>query len=327
MSEALVKVMGHAEEEDPLFDLSVLEDEEGDTGFGGLGKDALNRMGLGGLKPAQLLKRLGATAYGMQIGPAAGTLSREVFGVTDLGFPLVASPNRALLPSNLIEYAKDLDIPVDEVTTYLAVREAATARLFTATPWLRSHLENLIEQYAGQTEIDLRQFEEQLHGVDPTNQTQLGKAMSGGIFSPANNPSQQATLLRLETALALIEGWVEEVTTAATIAHLPHTMQLREMLRRRRGAGGPAEQAFAHLVGLELRPRRSRDAAKLISHVYTAGGVEGRDAIFTHPDLLPTTGDLDDPAGYLARRISAAESTSELDAALAEILGNNGISG
>lgn len=325
MSEALVKVMGHGvDENDPLSAIQLHDEEvlrSEDEGFGGLGADALNRLGLGGLKPADLLKRLGSTAYGMQIGQAAGTLSREVFGITDLGFPLVTSPNKALLPSNLTDYAKDLEVSADELTTYLAVREAATARLFAAAPWLRAHLESLIEQYARQTEIDLHQLEEQMHGVDPSSSEQLGQAMTGGIFNPAATPEQQATLLRLETALALIEGWVEEVTTAATIAHLPNTMALREMMRRRRGAGGPAEQAFASLVGLELRPRRSRDAAKLISHVYTAGGVEGRDAIFNHPDLLPTAADLDDPAGYLARRISQAEASSDLDAALAEILG------
>jgi len=329
MADALVKVMGPSfPDDDDASDVIGLGgfgssdgDSEGAGGFGGFGADALDRLGLGGMKPAQLLKRLGATAYGMQIGQAAGTLSREVFGLTDLGFPLVTSPNKALLPSNVAAYAKDLDIPVAEVITYLAVREAATARLYAAKPWLRAHLDSLIAQYAQQTEVDLRQLEDQMRGVDMASHEQLGKAMTGNIFTPPATPEQQATLLRLETALALIEGWVEEVTTAATIAHLPSTMALREMLRRRRGAGGPAEQAFASLVGLELRPRRARDAAKLISHVFTAGGVPGRDAIFDHPDLLPTAADLDDPAGYLARRISQAESTAALDAALAEILG------
>ena len=43
----------------------------------------------------------------------------------------------------------------------------------------------------------------------------------------------------------------------------PEPQRLRETTRRRRAAGGPAEQAFATLVGLELRPRRLRDAAAL----------------------------------------------------------------
>jgi uncharacterized protein (DUF2342 family) len=93
---------------------------------------------------------------------------------------------------------------------------------------------------------------------------------------------------------------------------------MREMLRRRRAAGGPAEQTFSSLVGLELRPRRSRDAAALFAHVYTAGGAGGRDAVWVHPDLLPGPRDLDDPAGYLARREAHATEHSGAAAALEE---------
>jgi putative hydrolase len=313
MSEALVKVMG------PQFEPSEFDLPEAEQS-GGLNESALARMGLGGLQPQQLLQRLGATAYGIQVGQAAGGLSREVFGVTDLGLPLLAEAGTVMLPNNVDEYAKDLEISPEQVREYLAVREAAAARLFSSVPWLRAHLVNLIEQYASQTEIDLRSFEDQLRGVDPSSQEQLGKAMSAGIFAPRATAEQQATLLKLETALALIEGWIEEVTTAATIAHLPQAMALREMLRRRRGAGGPAEQAFQSLVGLDLRPRRSREAAKLFSHVYTAGGVPGRDAVWDHPDLLPGPADLDDPAGYLARRMVQDEEGADLDAALQQLL-------
>ena len=59
----------------------------------------------------------------------------------------------------------------------------------------------------------------------------------------------------------------------------------------------PAEHAFSSLVGLELRPRRLREAATLWASLKAERGIEGRDAIWKHPDLLPTAEDLDDPAG------------------------------
>ena len=75
------------------------------------------------------------------------------------------------------------------------------------------------------------------------------------------------------------------------------------------------------LVGLELRPRRSRDAATLFSIVARAQGSAGRDAVWDHPDLLPGTQDLDDPSGYLVRREAAENEHADVDAALAEIFG------
>ena len=46
----------------------------------------------------------------------------------------------------------------------------------------------------------------------------------------------------LENLLALVEGWVDTVVWRAGMAHIPHIEQLREMLRRERAIGGPAER-------------------------------------------------------------------------------------
>jgi hypothetical protein len=137
---------------------------------------------------------------------------------------------------------------------------------------------------------------------------------------PKRTPAQEQALEKLETALALVEGWVDELTAAATENVLPSAAALRETVRRRRATGGPAEHAFASLVGLELRPRRLRDAATLWAALKDERGVEGRDAIWHHPDLLPTAEDLDDPKGFSARRKLAEASDSEVDDALQKLL-------
>jgi putative hydrolase len=273
------------------------------------------------IDPAQLVRSLGAAVFGMQVGQAAGTLSREVFGITDIGLPLVREPSTALVPSNVEAFAAGLDAPVDEVRLFLALREAAHARLFTHVAWLRAHLLGAVEAYARGITIDLESLEEAVHSIDPTDMAALQEALSGGVFAPQTTPEQQAVLGRLETALALVEGWVDEVTAVAALPHLPHAVALREMIRRRRAAGGPAEQTFANLVGLELRPRRSRDAAALWAQITADAGPEARDAVWDHPDLLPTDEDLDDPSGYAARRQAATAEHADVDRALAEIFG------
>jgi hypothetical protein len=52
------------------------------------------------------------------------------------------------------------------------------------------------------------------------------------------------------------------------------------------------------LVGLELRPRRLRDASTLWGSLRTRQGVEARDGVWMSPQLLPTDADLDDPLGF-----------------------------
>jgi putative hydrolase len=278
---------------------------------------------LGGFDPAQMMRKLGAVVFGMQVGQAAGGLSREVFGATDVGVPLLDEPTTVLLPTNVTAFADGLDAPLEEVRLYLALREAAHARLFTHVTWLRSHLLGLVERYARGITIDVEALEEQVHDVDLGDPEALRAALTGGVFGVQHTEEQTATLLRLETALALVEGWVSEVAATAALPHLPHAVALREMLQRRRAAGGPAEHTFSTLVGLELRPRRSRDAAALFAHVLRAGGPEARDAVWEHPDLLPGPADLDDPAGYLDRKAAQADAAADVDAALARILGGD----
>ena len=270
--------------------------------------------------PAQLLRGLGSAVFGLQVGQAAGTLAREVFGTTDIGLPLLDRPAPALVASNVDAFAEGLDVPADEVRLYLALREAAASRLFAHVPWLRAHLFDAVAEYARGITIDVEQLEDAVSSIDPSDPAALQEALSGGVFEPQTTPAQQAALARLETALALVEGWVDEVATTAAAPHLPRAVALREMVRRRRAAGGPAEQTFANLVGLELRPRRLRDAATLWAHLTATHGVDGRDEIWAHPDLVPTAEDLDDPSGYDDRRRAAVDESADLDRALAQIL-------
>ena len=128
---------------------------------------------------------------------------------------------------------------------------------------MRPHLIALIEEYARNISVDTERIESSLREIDPQRPEAIQEALEGGLFDLQTTPEQKAALERLELALALVEGWVDDVVTQATEARLPSAPRLREMVRRRRATGGPAEQTFATLVGLELRPRKLREAAVL----------------------------------------------------------------
>ncbi|AUI49498.1 zinc-dependent metalloprotease [Arthrobacter crystallopoietes] len=265
-----------------------------------------------------MLQNMGGALFGMQLGQAVGALSKDVVGSTDIGIPL-AEGKMALLPANVRAFGEGLDIPESEIRLFLAVREAAHTRLFTHVPWLAGHLLSAIEGYARGIHIDMSRIEEVAREIDPTNPESMQNALSQGVFMPERTPEQDTALVKLETTLALVEGWVDELTAAATV-NLPSAGALRETVRRRRATGGPAEHAFSALVGLELRPRRLRDAAALWAALAEERGIEGRDSIWHHPDLLPTSEDLDDPAGFSSRRQLLEASDTEVDEALQKLL-------
>lgn len=244
---------------------------------------------------AGVMQQVGGFVFGAQVGQALGALGAEVLACTEVGIPLGPT---ALLPANVEAFAEGLEVPPDEVRLYLALREAAHQRLFAHVPWLRAHLFDAVDAYGRGIEVDPATLERAVTSFDINDPASAQEALASGLFEIVPTPAQQAALERLETALALVEGWVDLVVDQAATGRLPHASALRETVRRRRASGGPAEQTFATLVGLQLRPRRLREAAALWARITQERDVEGRDALWAHPDLLPTAADLDDPLAW-----------------------------
>ena len=257
-----------------------------------------------------IMSQVGGLMFGAQVGQALGSLAEEVLSSTDVGLPLGPPGLAALVPENVAAFGAGLELPTDEVRLFLALREAAHHRLFGHVPWLRQRLLDTVESYARGITVDTAAIEQAMASIDPSDPESLQSALSGGMFEPEATGDQKVALARLETMLALVEGWVDDVVADAATDRLPGSDALRETLRRRRATGGPAEQTFATLVGLELRPRRLRDAATLWRLLREERGSSGRDEVWRHPDLLPDAEDLADPAGFV-RRTAADDSDTD----------------
>ncbi|GAB3565491.1 zinc-dependent metalloprotease [Amycolatopsis endophytica] len=248
-----------------------------------------------------MVGQMGGMAFGSQLGNALAQLAAEVLTSTEVGLPLGPEGTSALLPANVEKFTEGLELPSSEVLVFLAAREAAHQRLFSHVPWLRQRLLATVEEFAHGIKVDTSALEQLAGQVDPSNPASIEEALSSGLLEPQTTPEQQAALNRLETLLALVEGWVDVVVAEAVGDRLPGADALRETLRRRRATGGPAEQTFATLVGLELRPRRMRAASALWKLVGDQHGVDKRDGLWSHPDLMPSAADLDDPMEFSDR--------------------------
>lgn len=275
---------------------------------------------LGQMEP--MLTRMSSSMFGAQIGRAVGVLAGDVLTGTEVGLPLVANGAVVVLPGNIAEFAEGLEIDAAQVQLYLAVREAARVRLFAGAPWLGPQLVTAVQAYARDISIDTEGIEAKVAGLDPSDPQAMQEALTDSLFTSDPSPAQKAALTRLETLLALVEGWVDVVTDKATAGHLPQAAALGEAVRRRRAAGGVSEQLFGQLVGLELRPRRLRDAANLWRALEDASDATTRDAAWAHPDVAPGAEDLDDPLGFVERTTGSGTSElgDDLDAALEAIL-------
>lgn len=267
-----------------------------------------------------LMRSAGGALFAMQLGQAIGKLSAEVVSGGDIGLPIFQDQRAAYVTQNLSTFVDGLEVEADQAYIFLCVREMAHTRLFKHSKWLRDSIVSQVSNYASDIKIDNQRINEIAEDFSATNPDELKRALETGAFIAERSAEQQLVLDRIETVLALIEGWVEVVTDEATKL-LPKSAAISESIRRRRATGGPAEQTFGTIVGLELRPRRLREAAEMWRRVGEAVGIEKRDSVWDHPDLLPREADISNPSALIAKLQGGSVATDAMDEALRKLLG------
>ncbi|WP_455951530.1 zinc-dependent metalloprotease [Arcanobacterium haemolyticum] len=268
--------------------------------------------------PATLMAGLVSSFLGMQYGGALAQLAVSSFGTADIGVPLMEGSSAALVGANVSDFASDLEVSDDDVRMYIAVREAAAARLFASVPWLRSRIIDTVAEFARGIEIDMQSIEDQARSFDFSNPEALQGMDFTGVFSMEQSEAQKDALARLEHILSLIEGWVAAVSARAVLAYIPSAVALREMFARRNATSHPAKAVWGVQLGVDLTPRHLRAATSFWERAAQERGDAGRDQLWSHPDLLPTLENLENPDSFFSPEAAAIE--SELDSFLAELL-------
>lgn len=290
MADALANVMNGAQEGLPV-ELAGLENQSAEQ------QKAMKEM------LARLLRSFMGSLIANQLGQSIGAIANNITGANDAAIPL--SSGAHLIPQNIAQWSQGLGLPEAEVDIYLALREVSAARLFASTPWLASYIRDAITTYGKGISIDVeaiqRQAEEAMgrEDFDINNPQSLTIAIDQGLFTPQQTPAQEFALTKLEMALALIEGWIDHVISQVGAERIPSFNALIENSRRRRAVNSPMQQLFATLLGLEVSPRKMREAAVFWSEVKTLRGSDGRDRCWEDPAFLPMPKDLKDVSAFL----------------------------
>jgi putative hydrolase len=256
---------------------------------------------------AGLLRTFIGSLIATQLGQAIGGISATATGAHDVGLPLLDPARPLLIPENIEKLSEGLEIPKSEIYLFHALREAAIARLFESNPWLVSYIRSAIVDYGRGIHIDMeaiqRQAEDAMQNFDPSQmnpesgENSFTLALNNGIFTPEETPAQRAALSKLETALALVDGWADEVTNLAAGDRLPALTHLREMYRRQRATSAPSQQLFKSLLGLEVTPKLAREASAFWQKIRESKDIAARDQIWS--GILPSAEELLEPEKFL----------------------------
>jgi putative hydrolase len=245
-----------------------------------------------------------------QLGQAIGAISTTAIGAHDAGLPILEPAYPLLIAENIEAWGAETEIAKSEIYLFHALREGAIARLFEHNPWIVSYIRSAIVEYGAGIRIDIeaiqRQAEEAMEkGFGENLGENLGTGEQGfslsldaGIFTPEETPEQRAALSKLETVLALVDGWADDVATQAAGDRLPSITALRELHRRTRATSAPSQELFKKMLGLEVSPKLSREASAFWAAIRQAKGIEGRDGMWSA--ILPSATELLAPDLFLA---------------------------
>lgn len=276
-----------------------------------------------GPNPGKIIGVLGSSAFASQLGAIIGKLSTEVLSGSDVSLPVAPLGEAIIVPQNFSDIAKSLEIPEDQFNLFISSRELAHARLFRHAKWLRLLIFAQLREFAEGIEIDTAAIEEAASSFDPDQPQTIQEALESGAFLPKRTAAQEAALKKLEDLVAAIDGWVDVVTTDAS-GRIPEIAKISEAVRRRRASGGPAENALGSLVGMQIRPKRIREAAAMWRQIGDEVGIAARDSLWDYPDLIPNGDDIDDPSSLISRLQAVARGDAPepdaFDDALAALL-------
>jgi coenzyme F420 biosynthesis associated uncharacterized protein len=248
------------------------------------------------------LQGVGKTVMAVEIGGLVGLMGRRVLGQYELALLDVEAPVRLLLVEpNLRDAARELDVDLGELVTWVVVHEVTHAVQFTAVDWLQEHLGGLLRELLGSLDVS----------IDPTALLRIPRRQDlqglwdalrdGGLVTAVAGPERRAVLDRVQATMALVEGHAEHVMDAAGGPMLRDLPALRSALNRRRRERPPVMRLLERLLGLDLKLRQYEVGRRFCDAVVVREGVVALNRAWQSPELLPTLAELDEPAAWLAR--------------------------
>ena len=106
---------------------------------------------------------------------------------------------------------------------------------------------------------------------------------------------------RMQATMSLIEGHAEHTMDAVGAEVLPSLPRLRAALNRRRETRGLPWRVLERLLGLELKLKQYEIGKRFCDAVVQAEGPQALARVWSGPELLPSTAELETPRLWLDR--------------------------
>jgi coenzyme F420 biosynthesis associated uncharacterized protein len=251
---------------------------------------------------AGALKAGASATLAAEAGLVMGYVSTRVLGQYELSLLGGDAPPRLLFVSpNLRKAVRELEVDPEAFHRWICAHELTHVFQFQGVTWLREHLSAMVREYLASVEV---RIERGSAGGLPSlpNPARLVAAFNeGGLAALVQTKEQRALMERVQTTMAVVEGYSEHVMDSIGERAIPDREALRAAMDRRRRSRSAPELVIERLLGLDIKLRQYEQGKRFCDAVVAAAGIEVLDRVWEAPGSLPSAWELQHPADWVAR--------------------------
>lgn len=256
--------------------------------------------------PKGVVGAVGSRVTGVQVGTAFGYLASKVLGQYEVFRP-AGDERLSLVAPNIVATERMLGVDPHDFRLWVCVHEQTHRVQFTAVPWMRTHLESLVAEFAAVSRLDpeavlgrLREASSALVAAvrkpDPD-----GTPASPPFLELIQTPEARVVLDRVTALMTLLEGHADQVMDAVGPGVIPTVETIRVKFEERRKDAAAPERLLRSLLGFDAKLEQYRAGGSFVRSVVDRVGVAGFNRVWTAPDTLPTRAEIADHTVWLDR--------------------------
>jgi coenzyme F420 biosynthesis associated uncharacterized protein len=253
-----------------------------------------------------------------QVGFLLGYLGTRVLGQYDVALLSAEGvPGRLLyVEENIRATARTLQVPVDDFRLWVCLHETTHAFELEAHAWLRPYLRQRLERQLSLFADETRRL--QRDGLRHLARRWRAVAAEGSVQGFLSREQRQV-FREIQVVMSLMEGFSDWVMDQVGAELLPDVAMIRARFEaRREQRRRPIDRVLARLTGMDLKLEQYRRGERFVAGIHRHGGAPAVARLWEGPEHLPSERELDDPAAWVRRVMSAVTDAPESSMAAPE---------
>lgn len=255
-------------------------------------------------RPGPVVQAVGAA----EVGGALALVATRVLGQLDPYVAAPGEPGRLLLVApNILRVGRALDADLGPFSLWVALHEQTHALQFAAAPWLADHMRARVADLLDDvletgTELGQGGPVARVRAWTSTVRRAVGAPAGSSLGARLLTPSQRTTMAEIAAVMSLLEGHADVMMDRVGENVVPGVDRIRRAFDARRAArGGVLDTVLRQVLGLDEKLAQYTDGAAFVRGVMIRVGRRRLNAVWEHPDNLPTSRELADPAAWVRR--------------------------